>query len=118
VVPSNGDADAAAARPDLEQLALLRALPHRGSWPILGAYLETQQPQFFGLTLDLLNCAGPTEETCYFLNRVPMNRPGDFEAVGSLGGLSLERKKATHASRQGIRSGTAPFCIAASKTGV
>src|SRR5262249_30781778 len=40
------------------------------------ALLGSQQPQFFGLTLDFLDCAGSTEETRYVLTRsLPLTRP-------------------------------------------
>jgi hypothetical protein len=38
------------------------------------ALLGPQQPQFFGLTLDFLNGAGPTEETRYLFNRSPISQ--------------------------------------------
>jgi hypothetical protein len=38
------------------------------------ALLGLQQPQFFGLTPDLLDCAGPTEETRYLFNRAPVSQ--------------------------------------------
>jgi hypothetical protein len=38
------------------------------------ALLGVQQPQFFGLTLDFLDCAGPTEKSRYLFNRAPVSQ--------------------------------------------